>query len=63
MDTTIRERKRVEEQIRKLNVTLRALRERKKQLNSHIYEFMVRSNIQSYGTIKIASVRPRLKKH
>lgn len=62
MDAAIRERKQVDDQIKRLNITLRALRERKKQLNTHIYEFMVRTNTQSYGNIKIASVRPRLKK-
>lgn len=62
MQSEVSERKRIDAEIKRINVTLRSLRARKKLIDVRLYEFMVRTGQKEHLGVKITSVRPRLRK-
>jgi hypothetical protein len=48
-------------EIKRLNVHIKKLREQKKEAEFHLYEYMVRNEIDRYKNITIKSVTPKPK--
>ena len=62
MEIAVSCRSTIADEIKRLNASLRVLREKKKTLDAEIYAYMVRRNLNEYMGVKIASVRPRVRR-